>query len=298
MRKTFSYSLILTTLLATSAIATAEAPKSTSQPKAAEVTKKPPAIDPKAIDALKKMGGFLREQQNFSVRTKTETDMVLESGQKVRTTSNGELKVRRPDHLRADMMSTNKQRQFFYDGKTFTLFSPQTGFYSVVDAPPTILRLADLLEDRYGMELPLVDLFRWGSDEQGEEGFSKITSATFVGTTKIDGVDTDQYAFRQPGVDWQIWIERGDRPVPRKLLLTTTDDDAQPEHSVEMTWNLNSKTEDAAFAFVPPKDSAEIAMADVSSFREQHSTATAEGAAQPESLTSENRHESKTLIKI
>ena len=109
-------------------------------------------------------------------------------------------------------MSDHKQRQYFYDGKTFTLFSPQTGFYSVVDAPPKIINLADLLEDRYGLELPLVDLFRWGSDEYSEAGFDQITSATFIGTAKIEGVETDHYAFRQPGVDWQIWIERGARP--------------------------------------------------------------------------------------
>ena len=36
-----------------------------------------------------------------------------------------------------------------------------------------------------------------------------------------------------------------------------------------MTWNLGAKTEDAAFAFVPPKDSTKIAMADTESFRQQ-----------------------------
>jgi len=265
MRKTLSKSLMFATVLGAAAIVHAEV-KDSSQPKAAAVTKQPPAIDPNAIGALKKMGAFLREQQNFSVRMKSETDLVLETGQKVRTTAEGDLRVRRPDHVRADVMSPTKQRQYFYDGKTFTIFSPQTGFYSVVAAPPTILGLADQLEDRYGLELPLVDLFRWGTDEAG---FQSITSATFVGIAKIDGVDTEQYAFRQPGVDWQIWIERGDHPVPRKLLLTTTDDEAQPEHSVEMTWNLGAKAENAVFAFVPPKDSAKIVMAQVPSVRSQ-----------------------------
>ena len=77
MRKTLGKSLILTTLLGAAAIGNAEVSK-TSQPKSAEVTKQPPAIDPNAIGALKKMGAFLREQQNFSVRTKSETDLVLD----------------------------------------------------------------------------------------------------------------------------------------------------------------------------------------------------------------------------
>lgn len=264
MRKPLSKSLILTTLLAAAAISDAQAPMRSSRPEAAEATKKPPAIDPRAIAALKKMGAFLNEQQSFSVRTNTETDYVLDTGQKVQLSAHGNLKVRRPDHVRAERVLERKHRQYFYDGKTFTIFSPQTGYYATVDAPPTIRRLADLLEDRYGLELPLVDLFRWGTNEAG---FERITNATYVGTTKIGGVDTDHYAFRQPGLDWQIWIERGDRPVPRKLVLTTTDDTARPEHTIEMTWNLNAKFEDAVFAFVPPKDSTKIAMAEVSTFR-------------------------------
>lgn len=264
MRKTLSKSLILAILLAAAASGDAQAPMASSRPKTAEATKKPPAIDPNAIAALKKMGAFLRDQRSFSVRTNSETDYVLDSGQKVQLSAHGNLAVRRPDHVRAELVSERKHRQFFYDGKTFTIFSPPTGYYATVDAPPTIERLADLLEDRYGLELPLVDLFRWGTDEAGLE---RITNASYVGTTKIDGVDTDQYAFRQPGLDWQIWIERGDRPVPRKLVLTTTDDSARPEHTIEMTWNLDAKHTDATFAFVPPKDSTRIAIADVSAFR-------------------------------
>lgn len=264
MRKSLSKSLILTTLLASAAVGNAQAPVASSRPEATKATKKSPAVDPRAIAALKKMGAFLNDQQSFSVRTNTETDYVLDTGQKVQLSARGKLDVRRPDHVRAEQVSERKHRQYFYDGKTFTIFSPQTGYYATVAAPPTIRRLADLLEDRYGLELPLVDLFRWGSNEAG---FERITNARYLGTTRIGGVDTDHYAFRQPGLDWQIWIERGNRPVPRKLVLTTTDDSARPEHTIEMTWNLNAKHEDAAFAFVPPKDSKKIALADVSTFR-------------------------------
>ena len=34
----------------------------------------------------------------------------------------------------------------------------------------------------------------------------------------IDGVATDHYAFREADVDWEVWIQKGDQPLPRKLV--------------------------------------------------------------------------------
>jgi len=218
----------------------------------------PPQIEPDAIAALRKMGAFLREQQSFTVGTRSYTDYVLDSGQAVRLSSRGELRVQRPDHLRAEVESDRKDRQYFYDGKTFTIYAPKVGYYAQIpEAPGSLREVADSLAQRYGIQLPLVDLFRWGTSESD---IDEITSATYIGRAKVDGVETDQYAFRQRGLDWQIWIERGDRPVPRKLVLTTTDDPARPEHGVELTWQLGTQFEGSIFTFVPPEDSHRIAI--------------------------------------
>lgn len=238
-------------------------PQPTEQPrKPAKRT----AIDPQAIAALDRMGAFLREQRSFSVRAETQTDYVLANGQKVTRSARGNLRVRRPDRLRADVVADNKEREFFYDGKRFTMFSPRVGFYATLAAPPTIKDLADLLQTRYGLELPLVDLFRWSS---GRADHGQITAARYIGPTTIDGVAVDQYAFRQPGVDWQIWIQRGPQPLPRRLVLTTTDDPTRPEHAMELTWNLGATFDDRIFAFNPPEDAKRIAIADLETLRQQ-----------------------------
>jgi hypothetical protein len=225
--------------------------------KAEQAPEKRPAKDPEAIAALEKMGAFLREQKSFTVHVTIDTDHTLDNGLSVRTSGTGELRVRRPDHLRADISTDRKDRQFFYDGKKFTMNAQKLGYFASIDAPATIKDLADELEDRYNIELPMVDLFRWGTDEADTD---EIKLAMHVGTSKIAGVETDQYAFRQPGLDWQIWIERGDHPLPRKILLTTTDDAARPTREVTIAWNLDVKHEDSTFTFVPGKDSHAIAI--------------------------------------
>jgi len=262
---------IVITALGFAAASEAQAPPADSKPppttdkastkapakKPAKKAERPPAIEPEAIAALEKMGTFLRDQESFTVRTASETDYPLASGQNIRLIQNGKLRVKRPDHLRADIISDRKQRQFFYDGKTFTMNAPAVGYYTSVPAPSTIVELAEQLEARYGLQLPLVDLFFWGTEKSNVD---QLQTATVVGTSKLDGVEVEQYAFRQPGLDWQIWIEKGDRPVPHKLVLTTTDVPTRPEYAVDLDWELGTKHDDSLFTFVPTKDSQQIAL--------------------------------------
>jgi len=82
------------------------------------------------------------------------------------------------------------------------------------------------------VEVPLVDLFYWGSERNRT---SDVTSAIDVGPSQVNDVTCEHFAFRQDGVDWQVWIQRGDFPLPRKLIITTTSDDARPQFSSVMT---------------------------------------------------------------
>jgi hypothetical protein len=50
----------------------------------------------------------------------------------------------------------------------------------------------------------------------GEDLLQDMTAAGYIGTSWIDGVECDHVAVRQADVDWQVWIERGDTPLPRK----------------------------------------------------------------------------------
>jgi hypothetical protein len=216
-------------------------------------------VDPEALALLTKMGAFLRKQRAFAVRSRMQTDEVLESGQKILLTSAGKLDVRRPNRLRAEVKSDRKHREFFYDGKSFTVHAPRMGYYATVDAPTTIAELIEVLTDRFGIELPLVDLFYWGTDQ---DRLDAITSAINVGPSTIHDTQTDHLAFRQPGLDWQLWVERGARPLPRKLVLTTTDDPTRPQHIVELDWDLAPQHDDGIFTFVPTPSSKRITFAE------------------------------------
>ena len=218
------------------------------------------AIQPQAVAALEKMGRYLRGLKSFGLKGDTLIEVVDEDGQKLQFPGTVEYQVRTPDRLRLTVKTDRKQREFFYDGKTFTVYGPRNQYYASVDAPPTLHALMQVARDRYGIELPLPDLFLWGTPEAP---VSALTGARFVGPARIDGTVTEQYAFRQEGVDWQLWLEQGDQPLPRRLVITTTDDPAQPQYAANLTWDTRATFKDATFAFVPPKGSARIELVEV-----------------------------------
>ena len=218
------------------------------------------AVEPAALDALDRMGAHLRTLGSFEVRSDATIDEVLESGQKLQFASTLHLRARRPDRMWLEVASDRKTRQFFYDGKTFTLWGPRNKLYASVPAPATLLELVEWAEDRYGIFMPLADLFRWGTEPTRREA---IQGAIHVGPALLGGIPCDHFAFRQEGADWQVWIQKGESPLPRKLVITTTDEEAQPQYVTELDWNLAPALNDKMFIFQPPPGSYQISLREI-----------------------------------
>lgn len=215
------------------------------------------AVDPAAMQALTRMGAYLRGLTAFSLKAMDSTEEVQESGQKIQLLKTVELQVRKPDRLRADIETDSKAREIFYDGKNFTLLAPGSGFYATVAAPPSIRALLTEIDAKYGIEFPLVDLFLWGEDT---DAAAAVTAAAVVGTSKIGGQTADHYAFRQDGIDWEIWIAQGAAPLPLRYVITTTDEPGEPQYTANLTWDTQAKPDDAVFTFTPGKDDHPIAI--------------------------------------
>ena len=218
-----------------------------------------PAIDPEAIAALEKMGGYLRTLKAFRVEAITSNDTVLEDGQKIQHEGTADILANVPNGLRIHTNNDRHERLFLYDGKEFTLWGQRMDYYATVDAPDTIGKLADMLENKYDIDLPQIDLFRWGTPEMDK---AAIVGALDAGPAVINGTTCQHYVFRQDDIDWQIWIQKGDYPLPRKVVITTKTDDARPQHSAEYQWDLAPSFNDAAFTFNPPKGALRVVLDD------------------------------------
>jgi hypothetical protein len=225
-----------------------------------EVTDTVTERDPAALAELERMGAYLRTLKAFQLKADVVTEDVRTDGQKVQIIRTVDLVAKPPNRLFADIKNDRQRRLFFYDGSNFTLFAPRSLYYATVPAPNTIEKLADDLEDKYDIELPLVDLFRWGTPEAS---IGDITSAVDLGPSAIHGVTCEQYAFRQEGIDWQLWVQRGDQPLPCRIVITTLTDEARPQHTATYSWNLAPSYDDATFVFRTPSDAKRIPIVEV-----------------------------------
>jgi len=223
---------------------------------AAAATPAANAVDPAAIQALRDMGTYLQTLKQFQVVADLSGERVLTDGQKLQHTANAKLDVQRPNKLRAQMRSARSARDLIYDGKTVVMYMPQQKYYSKAPFDANLAQLVERLRARSGVEIPMADLFLWGTPQAPLDG---ITSAMNAGQDIVDGTLCDQYAFRQGDIDWQIWIATGPRRLPRKLVITNRSDDARPQSVTLIRWNLNARMADSLFTFTPPAGATDAA---------------------------------------
>jgi hypothetical protein len=218
-------------------------------------------VEPEALEALRRMSTYLQTLNAFEIRTQTTFDLVTRDGQTVQLDGGAVYKVRRPNNFAIRVTSNRKSRSFLYDGKQITVYAPNLSYYATTSAPATIRETLDLMANKYQIRLPLEDLFRWSdpADKRAED----LKSGFHAGTAIIDGATTDQYVFREGTIDWQIWIEQGARPLPRKVVITDRIDPANPAYIAKLSWNLSPTLSDQDFAFRPGKDDKLIQLADV-----------------------------------
>ena len=219
----------------------------------------PGVVEPDAVEALKEMSNYLMTARTLEVKTVGTLDVVTQDEQRIQLDGTTLYKIRRPGFV-IDYDSDIKKRRFIYDGKTFTVYSPMLGFYASVPAPGTNKEVLNAIYKKFGIALPLEDLFHWGNGEV-EDRAKLLQSAYQVGTATIDGVATDHYAFREADTDWQIWIQQGDQPLPRKLVIVDRTDPARPTFTSRLSWRVNPTFSDSDFAFVPDADDARIQIA-------------------------------------
>ncbi len=222
-----------------------------------------PAIDPKADAVLKRMGAYLAQTPFFSVTADVWQDSDLASGQRIQSNRTVDLQVRRPDRFHAEVHSARRNRGFYYDGTSLTLINRAQHFHGSVDAPPTLDAALDLANERFGIALPLEDLF---VSDPYRSAMGKTISGIDLGPVTVQGVPCEHLAFSRGIVDWQIWVELGATPVPRRMVITYRDESGSPEYTATLSgWDFQTKLPDSVFVFEAPAGSTKISVAEIRS---------------------------------
>jgi hypothetical protein len=201
------------------------------------------------------MCDYLKNLQHFFIQAEITEDVLLTSGQRIQYSRNVEASVRRPDHFRAESVGDTDNREFFYDGKTITLMNRSKNFYTTMTAPPEIDAALEHGIKAFNLRAPLADLIYTKAFEYLTEG---ALSAFYVGLSKVQGVTCHHLAFREKDIDWQIWIEDSQTPLPRKFLITDKTTQGLQFTAMFTKWNTSPQLEDSLFTFVAPEKAEKI----------------------------------------
>lgn len=116
------------------------------------------AVDPAAVQILKKTTDYLGGLQQFSVDTLNILEEVLDSGQKIQVSVAASVVLQRPNKLRAERKGDLIDQSWYYDGKTLTLYNSSANYYASEPAPGSIEETLDFARESLGLIIPAADL--------------------------------------------------------------------------------------------------------------------------------------------
>jgi hypothetical protein len=91
-----------------------------------------------------------------------------------------------------------------------------------------------------------------------------VIEAAHIGRGVVDGVECEHLAFRNRETDWQIWIEVGAKPIPRKYVITSKAVAAAPQYTLRIKdWRTDVQFSAEAFAFKAPAGAKKVELGDL-----------------------------------
>lgn len=213
------------------------------------------ADDPAKL--LKAMSEYLAGQKSLSAKFDSDIEVVTPELQKIQFTSSGVMKMNRPDKLRIRRTGGYADVELVYDGKVVSLYGNNAKSYVQTDLAGTVDQMIDTLQSKSGAGLPGADLLLSNSYDQL---MADVIEGRHVGQGVVDGVECEHLAFRGSETDWQIWIEPGAKPVPRKWVITSKTVTGAPQYTLKIKeWKTDANA-DADFAFKAPADATKVAL--------------------------------------
>ena len=213
---------------------------------------------------LKAMTSYVASQKTLSITFDSDIEVITDKLLKIQFTSSGQVQLSRPDKLRATRTGGYRDIEIVFDGKSLTLNDKDANGFAQIELSGSVDQLVDVLRDKHGVVAPGADLLLTNAFDVM---MADVIESAHIGKGVIDGVECEHLAFRNVDTDWQIWIEAGARPIPRKYVITSKGVAAAPQYTLRIKeWRTDVPSD--AFAFKPAEGAKKLALADLSDIDE------------------------------
>lgn len=187
------------------------------------------AIDPEAKKIVKALSEANKRAGYIRFKVYDTSDEVTESGEVIQYGHVRTVVLKRPDRLWMETRGDKAEIDMWYDGSLFTLLDRVKNVYLQLKAPATLDETIDMVYDRYGISTPLADML---SGDLYTVLMDDVKTCRYLGLGLVGERECHHIAATQKDIDWQAWIDQGENPHLRKLVITYKQLDGSPRYSV------------------------------------------------------------------
>jgi hypothetical protein len=218
-------------------------------------------IDPQADPILKRMCDTLDGAKAIRFRVRAAMERPVETGQLAEFHRTSEITMVRPDRLCAKTDSDDGKWSAWYRGKTLTMLDREANEYATEQVPGRVGEMLDYMVEKYDLVVPMADLL---VGQTYDSMLANVDSGSYLGLHTVGETKCHHLLFRQENIDWQIWIDAGKQPLPRKLVITYKQEPDEPQYvAIIDNWDLAPAYSDEVFTFTPPAGAKSVTMSNL-----------------------------------
>ena len=182
------------------------------------------------------MTTYMKSLSQFYISGTASYDKVYQDNDKIQYLMDFDYYVKRPGEFQLNLDGDLQNKQILFNGKSLTIYDEDKAAYATVETPPTIDAALDMAEKEYGLSLALLDVAR---SDFADALLQDVVKSAYVGKSSVGDIPCHSVAFAKKDRNVQLWIEDGERPFLRKVVITFKSNPAMPSWIVEISdWNL------------------------------------------------------------
>lgn len=212
--------------------------------------------DARAIEVLKRMSAFNGSLDRFTINSVSMTDARLGAGLIVTNVAEVEMNIDRPGSAHIRVFDGVNAKELFFDDGTFTVYHSEKSYYAQTEIPKDLDAAMKFTVEDLEIDAPLLDMMYRDAAEHLVT--SQETILYLTDKARVGGVDCHHLAIRGAESDVQLWVQEGDEPMVRKIIITSKWEGGSPRFVANLNWDLSPEFGDESFRFKVPEGATNI----------------------------------------
>jgi hypothetical protein len=201
-----------------------------------------------AVEIIKKARVYRDSLKKYAFKATLSEELLDEKNVWKVYTKQVEVKVQRPDKLRVDVKSDEKDRTSYLNDGIFTMVDHRFGYYGQIKTPKQIDKALDFIFQKYGINAPLAGLIYTNMGKRVHFSRSK-----YFGVKNLGGDLCDYIAFSNRKQELHLWITQGEEPLIRSFVLIDRTVKKKPRTEAYIIWDTHPSFSESVFLFKPTK---------------------------------------------